>query len=233
MSAIDNIESLAQDVYLTINGVTNDDEGDDLIQFQNDFIRAFNLWKDEFETEAYWTKLRVDDYTLATIADTTTYSFTLPDEYRSPVFNQNKYLKFVSADDTVIASFKMVDPNQRQVDDSWDKPDRATFVGRNVVLSRPPKDVEVGATIVLDVVEFLPPLARNDDSAIALLPNKQLAVLGVAKNTTLGNVVKVSLSPSFAQKYGNELQRAIAQNNLTNELDDMQRDSYAYINGIW
>lgn len=233
MAAIDNIESLAQDTYYSINGVTNDDTGDDLTQFQNDFIRAFNLWKDEFETEAYWTKLRVDDYTLATIANTTTYSFPLPDEYRSPIFNQNKYLKFISADDTVIASFKMVDPNQRQVDDAWDKPDRATFVGRNVVLSRPPKAVEVGATIVLDVVEYLPPLTRNDDSAIALLPNKQLAVLGVAKNTSLSNVVKVSLSPSFAQKYNNELQKAITQNNLTNELDDMQRDNYSYINGIW
>lgn len=233
MAAIDNIESLAQDTYYSINGVTNDDTGDDLTQFQDDFIRAFNLWKDEFETEAYWSKLRVDDYTLATIADTTTYSFTLPDEYRSPIFSQNKYLKFISADDTVIATFKMVDPSQRQVDDAWDKPDRATFVGRNVVLSRPPKDVEVGATIVLDVVEYLPPLARNDDSAIALLPNKQLAVLGVAKNTSLSNVVKISLSPSFAQKYNNELQKAIAQNNLTNEIDDMQRDNYAYINGIW
>jgi hypothetical protein len=233
MAAIDNITDLAQDTYFTVNGVTNDDTGDDLTTFQNDFIRAFNLWKDEFETEAYWTKLRVDDYTLATIANTTTYSFVLPDEYRSPVFSQNKYLKFISADDTVIATFKMVDPNQRQVDDAWDKPDRATFVGRNVVLSRPPKDVEVGATIVLDVIEYLPPLTRNDDSAITLLPNKQLAVLGVAKNTSLSNVVKISLSPSFAQKYNNELQKAIAQNNLTNELDDMQRDNYAYINGIW
>lgn len=233
MAAIDTIQDLAQDTYLTINGVTNDDTGDDLIQFQDDFIRAFNLWKDEFETEAYWTKLRVDDYTLATIANTTTYSFTLPDEYRSPVFNQNKYLKLISADDTVIATFKMVDPSQRVDDGSWDKPDRATFVGRNVVLSRPPKAVEVGATIVLDVVEYLPPLTRNDDSAIALLPNKQLAVLGVAKNTSLSNVVKVSLSPSFAQKYNNELQKAITQNNLTNELDDMQRDNYSYINGIW
>ena len=79
--------------------------------------------------------------------------------------------------------FKMVDPNQRQVDDAWDKPDRATFVGRNVVLSRPPKTEEVGATIVLDVVEYLTPLACNDDSAIApcYLTNSH-AVLGVAKN---------------------------------------------------
>ena len=38
MAAIDNIESLAQDTYYSINGVTNDDTGDDLTQFQDDFI---------------------------------------------------------------------------------------------------------------------------------------------------------------------------------------------------
>lgn len=233
MASIDDITNLAQDTYLTINGVTNDDEGEDLTTFQNDFIRSFNLWKDEFELEAYWTKLRVDDYTLAIISDTTTYSFSLPDEYRTPVINQNKYLKFVLDDGTVIARFKMVDPSQRVVDDAWDRPDRAAFVGRNVVLSRPPKAVEVGVTIVLDVVQYMPALARNDASAIELLPNKQLAVLGVAKNTSLANVVKVSLSNSFTQKYQNELQKAIAQNNLTNEIDEMQRDDYGYINGIW
>lgn len=233
MAAIDNIRELAQDVYYSVNGVTNDDEDEDLTQFENDFIRAFNLWKDEFETETYWSKLRVDDYTLATISDTTTYSFELPDEYRSPVINQNRWLKFVLDDGTVIAKFKMVDASQRQDDDSWETPDRATFVGRNVVLSRAPKEVEVGATIVLDVVEYMPRLARNDDSAIDLLPNKQLAVLGIAKNTSLANVVKVSLSPSFAQKYNNELQKAIAQNNLTTELDEIQRDNYSGIGGIW
>ncbi len=137
------------------------------------------------------------------------------------------------SDGTVISKFKMVDPNQRQVDDSWEHPDRAAFVGRNIVLSRAPKDTEVGATLVLDVVEYLPPLTRTDDDAIALLPNKQLAVLGVAKNTSLANVVKIALSPSFAQKYNNELQKAIAENNLSTEIDDMQRDNYNYINGIW
>jgi hypothetical protein len=232
MAAIDNITSLAQDTYYTINGVENDDEGDDLTQFQNDFIRGFNLWKDEFELETYWIKLRVNDYTLATITNTTTTSFTLPDEYRTPVINQNRYLKFVN-DGIVLAKFKMVEPNQVRVDDSWDSPDRATFIGRNIVLSRAPKSTEVGSTIVLDVVEWMPNLTRNDDSAIELLPNKQLAVLGVAKNISLANVVKTSLSPSFTQKYNNELQKAIAQNNLTTEIDEMQRDNYGHITGIW
>ena len=127
----------------------------------------------------------------------------------------------------------MVDPNQRVVDDAWDRPDRAAFVGRNVVLSRAPKATEVGATIVLDVIEFLPALTRTDDSALELLPNKQLAALGVAKTTARSNLVKANLSPSFVQEYNDELKKAIAENNLTNELNDIQREDYSYIGGIW
>ncbi len=232
MAAIDNITKLAQKVYYSVNGAQNDDTGTDLTQFQDDFILGFNLWKEEYEAEAYWNKVRVDDYVLATIANTTTYSFELDDTYRTPVIQQDKYLKFIS-DGIVIAKFKMVDPNQRQVDTDIERPDRATFVGRNIVLSRPPKDTEVGATIVLDVVEYIPDLARNDDSAIDLISNNQVAVLGVAKNITLADVTKVSLSPSFTQKYANELNKAIAINNQSNEVDEMQREDYSNIGGTW
>lgn len=232
MAAIDNIQKLAQKTYYTINGAQNDDTGDDLTEFQNNFILGFNLWKDEYETEAYWNKVRVDDYELATISDTTTYSFELPDEYRTPVIDQDKYLKFIS-DSIVIAKFKLVDPNQRVVDDEYDRPDRATFVGRNIVLSRVPTAAEVGATIVLDVVEYIPDLTRTDDTALDLIANSQVAVLGVAKNNTLADVTKVSLSPSFAQKYNNELQKALMINNATNEVDAMRGENYGSIGGIW
>lgn len=232
MASIDNITKLAQKTYYSINGAQNDDTGADLTAFQDDFILGFNLWKEEFEAEAYWNKLRVDDFELDTISDTTAFSFELSDEYRTPVFQQNKYLKFIN-DGIVIAKFKMVDPNQRQVDDDVYRPDRATFVGRNIVLSRAPKEEEVGATIVLDVVQFIPDLTRTDDSAIDLLPNSQLAVLGVAKNWTLADVTKVALSPSFAQKYSNELNKALAINNSSNEIDEMQRDDNSNIGGIW
>ena len=85
MAAIDNIRELAQNTYYTINGAENDDTGDDLETFENNFIRGFNLWLDEYETETYWNQVRTNDYVLATIADTTTYSFTLPSTYRTPV----------------------------------------------------------------------------------------------------------------------------------------------------
>jgi hypothetical protein len=232
MAAIDNIQKLAQKVYYSINGAQNDDTDEDLLEFQNNFILGFNLWKEEFETEAYWNKVRVDDLVLATIGNTTKYIFELPDDYRTPVIQQDKYLKFIS-DGIVIAKFKLVDPNQRQVDSDLDRPDRATFVGRNIVLSRAPRDTEIGARIVLDVVEFIPDLTRTDDSAIDLLPNSQLAVLGVAKNQTLSDVTKVNLSKSFTQKYTNELNKAIAINNSSTDVDEMQREDYSNIGGIW
>lgn len=232
MAAIDDITELAQKTYYAINGARNDDTGDDLTIFQDDFIMAFNLWKDEYETEAYWNSVRIDDYELATISDETTYSFELPDEYRSPVFDENKYLKFI-IDGIVIAKFKMVDPNQRQVDDDLSRPDRATFVGRNVVLSRVPKAEEVGATIVLDVVEFIPDLTRTDSTALELIYSNQIAVLGIAKNQTLSDVTKVSLSPSFAQKYSNELNKALNINSASNELDTMRGEDHSNIGGIW
>lgn len=232
MAAIDNIRNLAQKTYYSINGAQNDDTGTDLTDFENNFILGFNLWKEEYEEEAYWNKLRADDFVLARIGNTTRYSFELPDEYRTPVFNPNKYLKFIT-DGTVIARFKLVDPNQRQVDDDLSRPDRATLSGRNIVLSRAPRDEEIGASIVLDVVQFMPDLTRTDDSALDYLSSNQVAVLGVAKNNVLADVTKVSLTKSFSQKYTNKLNQEIAANNASNEIDDMRGDDYSYIGGIW
>lgn len=233
MPAIDNIRLLAQKTYYTINGARNDDTEEDLVIFEDDFIMGFNLWKDEYETEAYWNSVYVTNYELGTIANTTTFSFELSSEYRTPVLDINKELKFIS-DGAVIARFNMVNPKQRQVDDELVNPDRATFVGRNIVLSRPPTEAEVGATMVLDVVEYIPDLTRTKDTALNLIYSSNLAVLGVAKNNTLSDVTKVSLSPSFAQKYGNELNKAVLINNQTNADDDMRGDDYSNTGGgIW
>lgn len=239
MAIIDEITELAQDTYYSINGAENDDTDEDLELFQNGFIRAFNLWMREYETEAYWKVARVLDYELATIADTSTYSFALPAEYRTPIFQQDKYLKFVLDDGTVISKFKLVDPNQRVVDDEIFRANRATFIenGRNgggtVVLSRPPKDEEVGAKIILDVVKLFPKLTRVDGTVLDWIYNNQLAVLGIAKNQTLSDVTKVTLSPSFTQKYTNELNKAVLVNNASTDIDEMESDNFGNIGGIW
>lgn len=235
MAAIDNIRELAQSWYYRVNGVENDDEDEDLETFENNFIRGFNLWLDEYETETYWNQVRIVDYELTTIQDTTTYAFDFPTELRSPVFSRNKYLKFV-VDGTVISKFALVDPNQRQNDNNIDRPNRATFTSsdgdRKIILSRAPTDEEVGATIVLDVVKVFPKLSRTSDKAINLLANKNLAVVGVAKNTTLTDPAKANLSPTFAQQYANELAKAVATNNATIENDESDFDDYSYIGSI-
>jgi hypothetical protein len=239
MAAIDDIQDLAQNVYYTVNGAENDDTGTDLTLFQNAFVRAFNIWLKEYETEAYWHIARVNDYVLATIADTTTYSFALPVAYRTPIFDQNKYLKFVLADGTIVSNFTLVNADQRQVDIDIQRPARATFLesgrggGGTVVLSRPPNANEVGAKIVLDVVKMFPKLTIADSTVLSWIYNDTVATYGIAKNITLSDVTKVALSPSFAQKYANELNKALNINMASNEVDDDQRDNFSGIGGIW
>jgi hypothetical protein len=241
MAAIDNITEYAQDQYFTVNGAENDDTGADLVTFQNNYIRGFNLWLDEYETETYWNKARENDYELGTIANTTLYSFELPAEYRTPIFDENKYLKFILPDGTVVARFKLVDPNQRQVDDDYLRPDRATFLpagsigtgGGTIVLSRAPREEEVGAIMVLDVVKMFPRLTRDNDTVLSWIYSKQIATLGISKNVSLSDVTKVSLSPSFTQKYTNELNKALNANQMSNEIDDMRLEDFSHIGGIW
>lgn len=239
MAAIDSINELAQDTYYSINGAENDDTGEDLEEFQSGFIRAFNLWIREYETEAYWKVARVIDYELATIDDLATYSFDLPAEFRTPVFDQNKELKFVLEDGTVIARFSLVDPDQRLIDSDHYRADRATFLeggrsgGGKIVLSRLPKEEELGARIVLDVVKKFPKLTREDATVIDWVYNDQIAVLGIAKNQTLADVTKISLSPSFTQRYTNELNKAMNANAVSTEVDQMVVDNFSNIGGIW
>lgn len=240
MAVIDDITELAQDVYFSINGAENDDTDEDLTIFQDSFIRAFNLWVREYETEAYWNVARVNDYVLMpAILNTVDYSFALPTGYRTPIFDENKYLKFVLSDGTIISKFKMVDPNQRQIDDDLIRKDRATFIpaGRNgggtVVLSRAPKAEEVGAKIILDVAKRFPKLTRTDGTVLDWIFSDQVATLGIAKNQTLSDVTKVSLSPSFTQKYTNELNKAMNANNASTDIDEMRGEDYGDIGGIW
>jgi len=239
MAAIDEIQELAQDVYSSINGAENDDTDEDLILFQNSFIRAFNLWVNEYETEAYWKVARVIDYELATVDNTTTFTFDLPAIYRTPIFDQNKELKVVLDDGTIISRFSLVDPDQRRVDYENLRPDRATFLenGRNgggkVVLSRPLTEEELGAKLVLDVVKKFPKLTRDDATVLDWIYNNQIAVLGIAKNQTLADVTKVTLSPSFTQRYTNELNKAMNINNTSTEIDMMVVDDFSTIGGTW
>lgn len=192
---------------------------------------AANLFLDELDTEAYWNTLRDNDYVLHTIDNTTDYSFVLPSEYRTPVFNQYKEVKFVK-DGTIIARFPLVDPSHVTPDDDWRK-DRASFLGRKIILSRPPRDTELTADIVLDVVRYFPKITRDNADLFDVLPSRQLFTLGVAKNQAVASLTKRALAPTFTQKYADELRKQVAENDKSNEAYDAQTSSYGYIRGIW
>lgn len=237
MTPIEVINKLAQDSYFTINGSENDDVDEDKVTFENNYIRAFNLWKDEYETETYWNVARENGYVLGTINNTVDYVFDLPAEYRTPVFDVNKELIFTN-DGVVVARFAMVDPNQRVYDRDIYHADRATFIespsgGGKIILSRAPREHELGAVATLDVVKKFPEMTRDNVDVVSWIANKQLITLGVSKNVSLSDVTKVSLSPSFAQKYANELNKAININNATTEPDPMLWSDYGYIGGVW
>lgn len=87
--------------------------------------------------------------------------------------------------------------------------------------------------MVLDVVLLFPKLTRTDSSVLTWIYNGTIATVGVSKNVTLSDVTKIALSPSFTQKYSNELSKALTINNASNEIDDMRRDNYGNIGGIW
>jgi hypothetical protein len=59
-----------------------------------------------------------------------------------------------------------------------------------------------------------------------------LLKLGVAKNVTLPDIVQGKLSPSYAQKFGDLLQGAIARSIASAAAPVTPRDSYSSIRGV-
>lgn len=80
--------------------------------------------------------------------------------------------------------------------------------------------------MILDVVKKFPKLTRDDATVLNWPYNATIRKLGIAKNMTLADVTKVTLSPSFTQQYTNELNKAVNINNATNEIDEMQYEGY-------
>lgn len=231
MTPIDKITQAAQEVYYSLNGSRDTSTGADLEELQDNFILAANLFTDELDTEAYWNTLRENSYVLHTINNTTDFSFTLPSDYRTPIFNQYKEVKFVK-DGSIITRFPLVDPSQVSPDDHWRR-DRASFLGRKIILSRPPKDTEVTADVVLDVVKYFPKLTRDNADLLDVIPSRQLLILGVAKNQALASITKRALAPTFTQKYADELRKQVEENNNSTELYDAQSSDYGFVRGIW
>lgn len=244
MNNTDRITALAQDIYLARHNQQNSATGTDLTDFLNQTIGWVNQLIPEVEMAkdpgghiVDWNFVRTnDDTSLGTVSNTTTISYPLPDSIRKLVINPHRDVT-IQQDGSIVATFKLVNPNQNfDPSDRFDIRDRATVIQRKIIFSRLLLPVEVGGTITVDTLAYIPQLSLIDTSLLDILdayPNiRQLFVYGVLKNQILPDIVQGGLTPSYSQKFDVYLADCIAENNNSADSDDTDRESFGWVGGV-
>lgn len=240
MTDEERLNQFVQDVYLTrynrlIDDITDEDGQIEVAKT----LRWANMFLDEIESEKNpdgspidWLWTRTNDNTFGTIA-TVSDIFDLPAGVRRIVINPERPLVLMFGG-SIISRFETVDANQITRRTVYPITDRVAVVKNKLVFSRPFKDYEIGAEVMADTIETLPRLVLSPINVdlLDVIPY-QLLVLGTAKNAVLPDIVQGGLTPSFVQKYGDELDKAIAENNASSTADEVVRDDYSSIGGIY
>lgn len=232
MTVTEELEALSQSIYLVMYNRYNDVEGQELTDFIDKTIDWVNQFTSELELEADWNYLRTNENLIGTIADITTQSYALPDEVRTVIISPYRSVT-ISLGGAIISTFTMVSPNNIADPTNPETLDRATVINRNLILSRPLTSTELGGEIRCDTIDFMPQLTTTDTELLALVQPKQLVILGVAKNSTLPDIVQGGISPSIAQKYNDLLKKAVMQNNETATTSDAPREDLSFIRGVY
>lgn len=247
MSPTQQLQAFAQSVYLAIKNRYYDDlttsDGQTFLQQIIDFTNQFI---DEIETEVDgngdpldWVWMRQNGYELGTAnyvagaLASVPNTIPIPSAINNLLNDDNRYVQIVVngvvvSNWTVASANDLVDRSGRLV------PDMVAVVGSNIEFSRPFKPLEAGGTIIGDVTLPLPRvtwtqpagganLVVTNAKILTTVKPKQLLVLGVAKNSTLPDIVKGVLSPSYVQKYNDLLQNAIARNVASSVADSAAR----------
>jgi len=233
----DRIEALGQSVYIARHGQKNDVTGTDLSDFIDQTVEWANQLTPEIESATDWNFMRTNDSSLGTVTNANSITYSLPDDVKKVVVNAMRDLT-IRQDGTVVSSFKMVNANQiTDPTDTWDIRDRATTIGRNIVLSRPLRDTEIGGTVTADIIGAIPALSTTDVSLLDILDTypdiRQLYVLGILKNQILPDIVQGGLTPSFSQKFDDLLQRLVNDNNASADAYDQDHENFSSITGVW
>ena len=232
MPPLEQITNLAQSIYLAKNNRYNDVEDEELDGFLAETIDWVNQYTQELELEADWNYLRTNRNLIATIVDPLIQTYPLPTEVRTVVVSPYRDV-VIESGGVVISHFVMVNPNQISDPNDPYAGDRATVINRQLILSRPLTDNEVGGELRADTIDTMPQLAIDDATLLTLVRPQQLIVLGVAKNATLPDIVQGGISPSLTQKYNDLLQKAVAMNNATAEALEVPTENFNFIRGVW
>lgn len=244
MTPLEQLQQFTQQLYLSINNrrldsVTDTDGLEAIAQaviWCNLFLDELELELDPDGTPTNWNFLRENDAEIGTVADATS-TFDLPTGALRLVADEDRPL-VIMQDGAIVSVWDVVDPNQITKRNSYAAPreQRVTYVNRKVVFSRELNETEIGGLVVADVEHSFPRLddtAGDENADLFALPiPRQLLVLGTAKNSSLPNIVKGGLSPSFAQKYSNLLDGFKAANMQTSTGDEAVTDDFSNIRGV-
>lgn len=232
MTPTEELTALAQSIYLVMYNRYNDVEGDELTTFIAKTVDWVNQYTPELELEADWNYLRTNGNLISTIVDPAIQAYDLPATVRKAVVSPYRDVT-ISFDGSVVSTFKMVNPSQIADPTDPETKDRATVINRTLVLSRPLTAEEVGGELRCDTIDFMPQLTTDDTTLLSLVQPKQLIILGVAKNSTLPDIVQGGISPSIAQKYGDLLKKAVMENNESADASDIPREDLSFIRGVY
>jgi len=228
------LENFVQQVYLVRYGRYIDDieDEDGVIEIQKT-IDWTNMFVPELEREADWNYATRLDVELGTITEDDT-RLELPDEARKLVVAEYRPL-IIKQDGVVVSEWEIVDPANLTVHNRYSTTDkRVTWASDGeIIFSRPLEEFEIGGTAYADVVDRFPVLATDDVSLLDFVQPKMLLILGVAKNATLPDIVQGGLSPSFAQKYAEELSKAKMENNAKAASTPVFTDDFSGVTGVY
>lgn len=238
MSPQKQLETFAQSIYLMVkNRYFDEIEGEDGVAFVDQIIDWANMFVDELETEVGpdgqlvdWWFLRQNGFELGT-ATTGDASIALSSTVDRLLTDEHRYVQILQ-DSTPVSNWAVVHPKDISSRTDRITEDMCAVVGTNIVFSRQFRDTEENGTIVGDVVTKLPRLSRTNVRLLTTVKPGLLLKLGIAKNSTLPDIVQGKLNPNYVQKFNNLLAGAIARSNASSVSSKAARDSYSHIRGV-
>ena len=239
MSPLVQIQNFAQSVYLRIKNRQYDDvTGPDGQVFVANIIDFANGFIDELENEVdaegnpiNWKWLEQLGVSLGT-ATSGSASATFPSTYLNLIADENRYVQ-VLQDGSPVSNWLVVAPGDIRNSTYGYTGNMVTLTGSGVLtFSRVFNDQENGGTIVGDVTTPFPRFSLTNAKILSIVKPRELLVLGVAKNASLPDIVKGTLSPSYVQKYDDLLTNVISRNGVSSVGRTAQRDNNGYISGV-
>lgn len=232
------LTDFAQSIYLATRNRYYDDiasaDGQtyisQVVDWTNQFLDELETTVDDNGQPVLWNWLKQKDYELETV-NTGDTDISLDSEVLHIVTSSSRPVK-IFLNDRVMSEWPIVSPSQ--IREYW-KPGGGDLIARfgdSLFLSREITETENGGTMVCDVVTAIPRLISGNERALSIVKPKQLLILGVAKNSTLPDIVQGGLSPTYLQKYNDLLQSAILFNNNTSSSDFIVKEDYGYIGGV-